>query len=111
MASAWGTSWGSAWGSAWGRVAEAVTSAVGGGGGKKKRKRVLKRDIYGTVFSAYEDVFRRKPEEKIVKEVAEKAIKSLPDDTALIFIRERIFSILLKMEEEEDEELAMFSML
>ena len=82
----------------------------GGGGGKPKRKRVLKKDIYGAIYSAYEEVFARTPTQKVVKEVAEQVVE-IDDHATYLELQSRIIQILRVMEEEEDEESALFAML
>lgn len=119
MASAWGSSWGSAWGNAWGAITEAITTATGSGGSNKKhrRKRVLKRTVYGTVVSVWQEEYNESPPAKLAEQITDDAFEAVKDrdldaEIAAIEIRALVAQIMAQIvQDEEDEEAAIFAML
>ena len=68
-----------------GLVDVAVAAAVGGGGGKKhKRKRVLKKTIYGTVVSVWQEEHHERPPIAIAEEITERVAETYRDIEAEI---------------------------
>jgi hypothetical protein len=99
-----------------------VGRAERGGGGRKKRKYFAKQEIYGHVVEAYRKVFEKEIAPEVVEEVVETVAVKLEVEVAVperdieaeisvLETKALIMSIMLKMQEEEDEETALFSMM
>ena len=98
-----------------GLVDVAVAAAVGGGGGKKhKRKRVLKKTIYGTVVSVWQEEHHERPPIAIAEEITERVAETYRDieaEIAEVEMRTLIIRLMTQVIEEEDEETALLSMM
>ena len=140
MASSWGSSWLDAFGNSWGEVTVdpnamvgsttfgfsatgTLTAAVvpddvpmmGGGGGKKnKRNRVLKKTIYGTVISVWQENNHERPPVVVAEEITEQVAETYRDieaEIAEVEMRTLIVRLMGQIQEEEDEETALLSMM
>lgn len=117
MASAWGSSWGSAWGNAWGAIVGAITTGSGGSNKKHRRKRVLKRTVYGTVVSVWQEEYNESPPAKLAEKITDDAFDAVKDrdldsEIAAIEIRALVVRLMAQIvQDEEDEETALFAML
>lgn len=140
MASSWGSSWLAAFGNSWGEVTVdpnamvgsttfgfsatgTLTAAVvpddvpmmGGGGGKKnKRNRVLKKTIYGTVISVWQENNHERPPVVVAEEITEQVAETYRDieaEIAEVEMRTLIVRLMARAVEEEDEETALLSMM
>lgn len=96
--------------------AEDVIAAVvvGGGGGKKhKRKRVLRKTIYGTVVSVWQEDHHERPPIAIAEEITERVAETYRDieaEIAEVEMRTLIVRLMGQIEEEDDE-TALLSMM
>lgn len=140
MASSWGGSWLDYWGNSWGPITVdpnamvgsttfgfsatgTLTAAVvpddvpmmGGGGGKKnKRNRVLKKTIYGTVISVWQENNHERPPVVVAEEITEQVAETYRDieaEIAEVEMRTLIVRLMAQVIEEEDEETALLSMM
>ena len=103
----------------WAAVAQAVLSAGGGreaeGSGKKnKRNRVLKKTIYGTVISVWQEEHHERPPPVVAEEITERAAETYRDieaEIAEVEMRTLIVRLMAQAVEEEDDESAFFAMM
>jgi hypothetical protein len=103
----------------WAAVAQAVLSAGGGGkaegsGNKNKRNRVLKKTIYGTVVSVWQEEHHERPPVVIANEITELVAETYRDieaEIAEVEMRTLIVRLMAQAVEEEDDESAFFAMM
>lgn len=102
-----------------GAIDAAITTATGSGGSNKKhrRKRVLKRTVYGTVVSVWQEEYNESPPAKLAEQITDDAFDAVKDrdldaEIAAIEIRALVVRLMAQIvQDEEDEETALFAML
>lgn len=103
----------------WASIAQAVLSAGGSGkpagsGKKNKRNRVLKKTIYGTVISVWQENNHERPPVVVAEEITEQVAETYRDieaEIAEVEMRTLIVRLMARAVEEEDEETALLSMM
>ncbi len=88
---------------------------VGGGGGKKsRRRRILKKTIYGAVISLWQEEHHERPPVVIAEAITEQVAETYRDieaEIAEVEMRTLIVRLMGQIQEEEDEETALLSMM
>lgn len=103
----------------WASIAQAVLSAGGSGkpagsGKKNKRNRVLKKTIYGTVISLWQENNHERPPVVVAEEITEQVAETYRDieaEIAEVEMRTLIVRLMARAVEEEDDEAAFLSMM
>lgn len=103
----------------WAAVAQAVLSAGGSGkaegsGKKHNRKRILKKTIYGTVISVWQENNHERPPVVVAEEITEQVAETYRDieaEIAEVEMRTLIVRLMAQAVEEEDDESAFFAMM